>query len=106
MTAILKIIYYAYILVYVDGILIIDKNLERFMNLLKENNTVKPSSIGEPKVYLGADISKVYYLDGSYTWTMGSQSYVKEGIGNVKKQLQHNLKFNWKLFSKSSLVIS
>ena len=58
--------YYAYILVCVDNILIIDKNTERFMDLLKERYTVKPSSIGEPKVYLGADISKAYYSDGSY----------------------------------------
>ena len=87
-----------HVLVYVDDILIIDKNPERFMNLLKENYTVKPSSIGEPKVYLGTDISKAYYSDGSYAWTMGSQSYVKEAVRNVKKQLLlHHLKFNKKL---------
>ena len=57
------------------------------MNLLKENYTVKPSSIGEPKVYLGADILKAYYSDGSYVWTMGSQSYAKEAVHNVMKQL-------------------
>ena len=56
------------------------------MNLLKKY-MIKPSSIGEPKLYLGAAICKVYYLDGSYTWTMGSQSYVKKAIRNVKKQL-------------------
>ena len=64
--------YYAHILVYVDDILIIDKNLNQFMDLLKDTYTVKSSSIGEPKVYLGADISKVYYHDNSYAWSMGS----------------------------------
>ena len=64
--------YYAYILVYVEDFLIIDKNPERFMNLLKENYIVKASSIGEPKIYLSADILKAYYSDGSYAWTMGS----------------------------------
>ena len=65
------------------------------MNLLEENYTVKPSSIGEPKLYLRVDISKAYYLDGSYAWTMGVQSYVKEAIHNVKKQLLlYNLRFN------------
>ena len=90
--------YYAYIPVYLDDILIIDKNPERFTSLLKENYTVKPSSIGEPKVYLGADIWKAYYSDGSYAWTMGLQSYVKEAFCNVKKQLfLYNLIFNNKL---------
>ena len=90
--------YYAYILVYVDNILIIDKNSGQFMDLLKDTYTVKPSSIGEPKIYLGADINKVYYSDNPYAWSMGSQSYVKEAIRNIKKHLSHNnLKFNKKL---------
>ena len=68
------------------------------MDLLKDTFTVKPLSIGEPKLYLGADISKVYYHENSYAWSMGSQSYVKEAIQNVKKQLsQYNQKFNRKL---------
>ena len=63
MTAIDGIAYYAYILVYVDDIVIIDKNThEQFMDLLKENYTVKPSSVGEPKVYIGADISWCGYF--------------------------------------------
>ena len=81
--------YCAYILVYVDNILIIDKNPEQFMDLLKSTHTVKPSSIGEPKNYLGADINKVYYSNNSYAWSMGSRSYVKEAICNIKKQLSH-----------------
>ena len=42
--------YYAYILVCVDDILIIDKNPKQFMDLLKDTYTVKPSSTGEPKI--------------------------------------------------------
>ena len=99
MTAINGTAYYAYNLVYVNDILIIDKKPGRFIDLLKENYTVKPSSIGEPKVYLGADISKAYYSDGSYAWTMGSQRYVKEAICNVKKKLLlYNFRFNKKLY--------
>ena len=58
--------YYAYILVYVDDILIIDKNPEQYMDLLKNTYTVKPSSIVEPKKILGANINKVYYSDNLY----------------------------------------
>jgi hypothetical protein len=80
--------YYSYILVYVDDILIVDKDPKRFMDMLEEKYTVKPSSIGEPKVYLGADISKAYYPDGSYAWIMSSDSYVKEAVKNVKKRMK------------------
>ena len=59
---------------------------------------MKPSSIEESRVNLGADISKVYYHDNSYAWSMGSQSYIKEAIRNIKKQLsQDNPKFDRKL---------
>ena len=76
--------YYAYILVYVDDILILDKNLGRFMTLLKESYMVKLSSISEPNVYLGRDISKVYYPDDSYAWAMGSQSHSQRQKAAIK----------------------
>ena len=90
--------YYAYILVYVDDILILDKDPERFMQVLNEKYTIKPGSIGEPKVYLGGGISKALYPDGSYAWLMSSSNYVREALRNIKKDLkQNNLRFNKKL---------
>jgi hypothetical protein len=68
------------------------------MKMLKEKYTVKPASIGEPKIYLGADIGKVSYADGSYAWSMSSDSYVKEAIKNVKARLKKDgLEYNKKL---------
>lgn len=80
--------YYAYILVYVDDVLIIDSTPHKYMEILKASYTVNPSSIGVPKTYIGADIGKMKYPDGSYAWTMGSNTYVKEAIKNVKKRLK------------------
>ena len=90
--------YYSYILVYVDDLLIIDKIPQRYMKQIQESFTVKPDSIEEPKTYLGADISKVYYPDNSYAWTMGSYTYVKKAIKNLKaKMAKDGLEFNKKL---------
>ena len=52
--------YYTYILVCVDGIIIVDKQPCNFMSVLMEKYTVKPSIIGDTRLYLGADIGKVY----------------------------------------------
>ena len=94
--------YYAYILVYVDDILIIDINPEKYMSMLKENYTVRDSSIGPPTTYLGADVGKINYPDGTYAWTMSSNTYVKEAIRNVKKRLEEDgFIFNKKLSDKS-----
>ena len=85
-------------MVYVDVILIFDKNPAQFMEILQKEYTVKPGSIGEPKTYLGAGISKASYSDGSYAWLMSSSSYVREALRNVKKELTRgNLRFKKKL---------
>ena len=76
--------YYSYILVYVDDILILDKLPEKYMTMIQEKFPVKQGSITEPKIYLGANIGKVSYPDGSVAWTMSSDSYVKEAVRNVK----------------------
>ena len=58
------------------------------MAMLESKYIVKPSSVGYPKVYLGADFGKLFYGDSSYDWTMSSGSYFKEAIKNVKNGLK------------------
>ena len=90
--------YYAYILVYVDDILIIDKTPMKFMEMINEKFKVKPESIIEPNSYLGADLSKIHYQDGSYAWLMGSANYVEKVVKNVKKTLEkYGYEYNRKL---------
>ena len=90
--------YYAYILVYVEDILIIDKTPLSFMEMIKGKFTVKPESIIEPTSYLGADLSKVHFEDRSFAWLMGSANYVGKVVKNVKKALERDgFEFNRKL---------
>ena len=66
--------------------------------MLMEKYTVNISSIGDTKLYLGTDIGKLDYVDGSYAWTISSDSYVKEYIRNIKKRMKdEKIKFNKKL---------
>ena len=75
-----------------------DKSIEQFINFLKQEDTVKTGSIGEPKPYLGAGISKALYPDGSYAWLMSSNNYVREALQKIKKDLtRNNLQFNKKV---------
>ena len=90
--------YYAYILVYVDDLLLIMKDPKEAMSQIKESFTVKPASIEQPQKYLGADISKVYYADGSYGWTIGSETYITQAVNNLKKRMkQEGFEYNKKL---------
>ena len=75
------------------------------MNILKQEYTVNPGSIGKPKTYLGAAISKALYPDGSYAWLMSSNNYVREALQNIKKELTHNnLRFNKNLSDPNFLA--
>jgi hypothetical protein len=66
--------------------------------MLKSAYTVKPSSIGTPDRYLGADVKKVQLLDGSYAWTMSPQTYVKNAVKSVKDRLKKDgFEYNRKL---------
>ena len=90
--------YYTYILVYADALLIIMKDTHEAMAQIKESFTVKPSSIEEPKSYLGADAGKVYYSDGTYAWTMGAETYTTQAIKNLKKRMsKEGYEYNRKL---------
>ena len=60
------------------------------MAMLIIKYTVKNSIIGDPKVYLGDDVVKVLYGDGSYAWTMRSDSYVKKATNNMNKRLNED----------------
>jgi hypothetical protein len=46
----------------------------KYMQMLQESYTVCEDTIKEPDQYLGADIGKVHYNDGSFAWTMSSTS--------------------------------
>ena len=69
--------YYTYILVYVDYFIIVEKCPLKYMAMLEIKYTVKPYSIGDPKVYLGDNVGKVLYGDGYYALTMRYYLYVK-----------------------------
>ena len=78
-----------YLLVYTDDLLLIGvKPRDGIMEINKFFN-LKPSSIGEPKTYLGAEISKWTFDDqpDKQYWAMGSGKYVKEAIRNVELHL-------------------
>ena len=51
---------------------------------LDQHFLLKPSSIGEPKIYLGADVKKYEIRTDEWVWAMSSDTYVKAQIKNVE----------------------
>ncbi len=81
--------YYAYILVYVDDILVISHNPEDTMKILTKTFRLK-DGYAPPTRYLGATIKK-WRLPGDETathWGHSAEEYIKQAITNVEMELQ------------------
>ena len=88
--------YYEYILVCTDNILCLSMNPKSILDYpksildyLDQRFLLKPESRGQPKTYLGADISphSHEHKPDVYYWSMGSHTYVKEAVRNVETHL-------------------
>ena len=82
--------HYDMILVYVDDILIFSKDPRTIMNRLGELYELKPASVKEPDVYLGANIERIQLKDGRTVWGMSSKTYVKNSIKVVEALLRED----------------
>ena len=84
--------YWSYILVYTDDLLVVDHEPKVIMDYMASRYTLKPGSVMEPTVYLGAQVSK-YYIDGATNpekprWAMSSEKYVKQAVADVETELE------------------
>ncbi|KAL7478952.1 hypothetical protein ACHAW6_004705 [Cyclotella cf. meneghiniana] len=60
--------YYAYILCYVDNLLVVHQNPRHMIEKIGSILPLKHDSIGPPKVYLGAKHKKKTFEDGTMVW--------------------------------------
>ncbi len=80
--------YYAYILVYVDDILVISCKPEDIMHIVEKSFRLK-EGYAPPSRYLGATINQ-WKLPGdehAVHWGHSSEEYVKQAIANVEMEL-------------------
>ena len=86
--------YYTYISIYVDDVLICSEDTHRYMEMLGSKFFLKPESIKEPNVYLGADFKRKQMNDGEF-WITEDNSYLKEALRISSGLLEkHKMKVN------------
>ena len=77
--------YYAYLVTYVDDILVLDKDPQLTMNSINNLYRLK-DGISFPKMYLGTDIRKWSFEDQGEGYALGANSYLKEALRVAEKQ--------------------
>jgi hypothetical protein len=80
--------YYAYVLVYVDNILVVSHNPTMTMQMISRLFRLK-DGFAPPTRYLGATIEKWRISGDEYPrhWGHSSEEYVKQAIANVEHEL-------------------
>ena len=79
--------YYAYLLLYVDDCLCVHHDAEGQLHELDKFFKMKPGSIGDPDLYLGAKVKKTVLPNGVVAWGLSPSKYVQEAVKNVEEHL-------------------
>jgi Reverse transcriptase (RNA-dependent DNA polymerase) len=84
--------FYEYVLVYTDDILAVSTEPKEILTQLDQHYMLKPSSIGKPTQYLGAQIGEFRLPDNpdKVRWSMSSEKYVAEALRNLVDWLEQN----------------
>lgn len=79
--------YYSYCLVYVDGLLVISEEPQKYLDMIRQKVRLKEGSIGMPETYLGTSICK-RTMDGEMYWAFSANKYLKEAIKIVEGRMR------------------
>jgi hypothetical protein len=81
------VLYWSYILIYVDDILCVHHDLGSQLAKLDEYFKMKEGSIQVPTFYLGAKLNNTALPNGVVAWGMSSSKYVQSDVQNVKEYM-------------------
>jgi Reverse transcriptase (RNA-dependent DNA polymerase) len=76
--------YYAYILLYVDDCLCIHHDPKGELTRLDKYFMMKPGSIADPDMYLGAKLRKIQLANGVWSWSQSASKYVQQAVNNFE----------------------
>ena len=83
--------YYTYILCYIDDILCIHHDPMTVLNRINDYMPLKPGSVGDPDIYLGAKLRKTRLDNNVLAWSLSPSKYVKQAVKNCQQHLKDKL---------------
>ncbi len=96
------VLYYSYILIYVDDILCIHHDAMPMLDKLNQYFSLKPSLVGDPSMYLGAKLKLTQMSNGVWAWGMSPLKYIEEAVSNCKKHLKLNYDGRYVLLTQAA----
>ena len=94
--------YYAYILVYVDDILCIHHDAMSVLDQINKHLPLKPTSMGDPDIYLGAKLRETQLPNGIWAWGLSPSKYVNQAVQNCQAHLTQKLNGMFSILVKAA----
>ena len=79
--------YYEYLLLYVDDALAISERPKEQLMEIDKYFKLKPDSVGPPKIYLGAKLTREELPNGAKAWSISSSKYIQDSVSNLEKKI-------------------
>ena len=89
--------YYEYILLYVDDVLAIGEDPENVLKKVDKYFGLKPGSMADPSIYLGAKVKQMRMPNGVMAWSLSPSQYVQEAVKNTEIYVKEKLGERWSL---------
>jgi len=89
--------YYAYILCYVDDILCIHDDPMTVLNRINDYMPLKPGSVGDPDIYLGAKLRRTRLENNVFAWSLSPSKYVEQAVKNCRQHLKDKLNARYQI---------
>ena len=89
--------YYEYILLYVDDVLAIGEDPENVLKKVDKYFGLKPGSMADPSIYLGAKVKQMRMSNGVMAWSLSPSQYVQEAVKNTEIYVREKLGERWSL---------
>jgi hypothetical protein len=93
--------YYAYILCYLDDILCIQHDAMFVLDSINKYLPLKPTSVGDPDIYLGAKLKETQLPNGIWAWGLSPSKYVNQVVQNCQTHLTQKLNRRYKIPAKA-----
>ena len=94
--------YYAYLLIYVDDVMVIHHDADIALRQIDKYFKLKTCSIGDPEIYLGAKLKKMWLENGVWEWANSPERCVKESVENMEKYLAALADASWNFPKKKA----
>jgi hypothetical protein len=88
-------------LCYVDNILCIHHDALSVLTQINKYLPLKPTSVGDPDIYLGAKLKETQLPNGIYAWGMSPSKYVNQAAKNCQTHLTAKLNNKYKILTRA-----